>query len=268
MNKATFGIEASWVRDGLTPAGVGESVLAMLRRLEPLSPSMSNWLLVDAPRDSEFFAVPLAQATKDIGAFVEHSLVWKDFDEPMADPEHGYRVIVRGSKSGSEFGAPDTVDICVNAGSKWINDIDFGTGLRFKEYDPTLVTYPIYGGALEVLATVWPCPWALARVWEPDVWPVDRPRPGQERNSESPFEIAWIAYLSAPLAAGLAPPPEIASKPTPGGGVVLSTVETRLDPADTEHMRRSRMLQAILEERVGRDDTGRAAWHAARAGPY
>ena len=84
------------------------------------------------------------------------------------------------------------------------------------------------------------------------------------------FKVAWIAYLSPALAAGLTPPPEIVCERTPGGGMILSAVLDRLDEANPEHMRRSRILEAIMMERVGTQEPPKvgAARLPARVGPY
>ena len=76
------------------------------------------------------------------------------------------------------------------------------------------------------------------------------------------FHMAWMPYLSAPLAKGLVPPPELIAEPTPGGGLLLVAAEERLDPTDPEHLRRSRMLAEIMIEWAGGSDK------PARAGPY
>jgi hypothetical protein len=120
-----------------------------------------------------------------------------------------------------------------------------GGGLQYPN-DPRLVTHPIYKGALRTLADVWPCPWALAI----DSAAKSR-RAGDHPRNRSPFDIAWIGYLSAPLAANLKPPPELAAEPTPGGGVILSGVQAVIDQTNRDHVRRARLLERIVIERVG-----------------
>jgi hypothetical protein len=80
------------------------------------------------------------------------------------------------------------------------------------------------------------------------------------------YNGAWIAYLSAPLAAGLTPPPEIIAEPTPGGGLILSAALERLDPLNPDHARRSEMLRQILEQRV--EGPCFSTDTVARVGPY
>lgn len=53
---------------------------------------------------------------------------------------------------------------------------------------------------------------------------------------------------------------------TPGGGLILSAVQTRIDQSNPDHMRRSRQLEAIMLERVS--EYGRPNAPPARVGPY
>jgi hypothetical protein len=252
-----FSIRADWFDDRLTPSEMAVRIEAMLRRLEPLSRAMSNWLLADEDK-----YVSVLESKASIPSILEHTLEWLHDD----DPDPAYTALIKGSEEPSEFGTAESVHISVTVGGR-SNDFDFEIGgLQFPT-DPDLITYPVYRGALEVLASIWPCPWAAAKVFVPDGPLADR---DADAEPNSVFEAAWIGYLSAPLAAGLRPPPEIVAEPTPGGGVVLSAVPERIDPSNPDHMRRSRMLEAIMLERVGLapPPLRRLALHAAREGPY
>ena len=257
-----FRIHASWTGDSLEPADIGRGLLETFRRLEPLSPVMRNWYLLgaDPPR-----GVPLEQAS-DMAALIKESVTRGDFDEPQ--PELGYRVTAFGWEVPETWDGR-TVQITVDAGSAWSNEVEFevGDALRW-EPDLSLITYPIFKGALEAFAAAWPLPWALAYASvEDDAPPIDaaaRPRP-------SPFEIAWIAYLSAPLAKGLELPAGLVAESTPGGGLVISAVEDRLDQMNRDHMRRSRALEQLMCARVGVGDKHpehHPAAHPPRIGPW
>jgi hypothetical protein len=63
--------------------------------------------------------------------------------------------------------------------------------------------------------------------------------------------MSWLSYLSAPLAAGLEPPADILSERTPDGGLLMIAAEERLDPANPDHMRRSRIIAEIMIARAG-----------------
>jgi len=263
----TYNVRAVWLGGGLTPAAIGQRFLSTLRQLGPLSPAMSNWQLGDPPIPRW---VPLADVAPRMTEVVEHNVQLDDDRDPY--PEDGYCVVSQGSAVPSEFGGPDKIHLAANVGGRWLNKLEFEVGSLVSPPDLLLVTYPIYKGALEALAANWPCPWALAFAFTPSDEPAGRWVNEKDlyARMRAPFEVAWIAYLSAPLAKGLAPPPEIVSERTPGGGVILSAMQERLDPANSEHMRRSRMLEAIMDERVGCVGPYRSqtAELPARVGPY
>jgi len=267
-----FCITSHWKLDELTPAEIGQRSLTMLQRLGHLGAPMGNWLLGDPalPRWSH-----LDEVVHGITGVVQRNVMRDDFGDP--EPGSGYRVIVKGSKTPSEFGASDSANITVKAGSKWRNSVEFELGSFQTPPDLNLVTYSLFKGAVETMASIWPCPWMFAYTWTPDdvprvpwdgvtpIWEWKSPK-GRMRRS---FEIAWVAYLSAPLAKGLAPPPEIICEPTPAGGVILSSAPERLDEANPDHMRRALALEALLDERIGSQGYGPdRVEHPARVGPY
>jgi hypothetical protein len=245
--------------DGLSPSEIGTRTTMMLRRLSPLAPAMSNWRLLDGSGET---ALSMEEPTPVTAALVEAN-VWED-DWGRPDPRLGYSVVVRGAEIVRDEGTPDTIDVAVTAGSKWFNRVDFEVGAPQLPKDFNLITYPIYRGALEAIVSAWPCPWAIAYTFCPDVAPVD----ADTTDRRSPFDAAWIGYLSAPLAMGVKPSPALKTEPTPGGGVIISAVEARIDPSDAQHMRRSRMLEAIMIDAVGVEKGVTAVSHPARVGPY
>jgi hypothetical protein len=199
---------------------------------------------------------------------IERNIVRDDHGEP--ERISGYTVLAFGWAVPETWNAR-TVHITVKAGSTWSNEVEFEIG-DFPRYpsDFSLVTYPIFKGALEAFAAAWPLPWALARTFDSDALPVDAAAYPDRRRSW-PFEGAWIAYLSAPLAKNLSVPPQILSEPTTGGGVVLSALETTIDQMNPDHMQRSRILEQVLRDRIGVGDQYRdygPAPHPPRAGSY
>jgi hypothetical protein len=82
------------------------------------------------------------------------------------------------------------------------------------------------------------------------------PLPSDPTFPYSVFHIPWIAYLSAPLAAGLELPPEIPTERTPDGGLLMIAAEERLDPTNPEHLRRARILAETMIAR-----TGHSSWN-------
>jgi hypothetical protein len=256
LSKLYYSMFARWLADDESPATMGARFLNTLDQLGPVDQAMSNWMFLDTVN---YVVVPMAEVRPTITAFTEHNVSRDDYGEP--DPREGYYLAARGAKIPSEFGTPQTVQVTVDAGSQWINQASFEVGAIGCPPDLALVTYPIYRRALEILASIWPCPWVDAYVFAPNFPPLE---PGVATPIEGGprFRDIWISYLSPSLAAGFAPPADLVCERTPGGGLILSAVQERLDPANPEHMRRSSLLQEIMIERAGEDE------HPARVGPY
>jgi len=70
--------------------------------------------------------------------------------------------------------------------------------------------------------------------------------PGEPTFPDTIFHIPWIAYLSAPLAAGIELTPEILTERTPDGGLLMTATTERLDPTNPEHVRRARILAETM----------------------
>ncbi len=79
MDYLTYSITARWCHDPLPPREIGEAFLETLKRLEPLSPSMNNWLVRDGP---VFHGIPAPTSSSEMAALVEQSLEWKYPDGP------------------------------------------------------------------------------------------------------------------------------------------------------------------------------------------
>ena len=257
-----FKITARWSKDASDATAIGARLLDTFSRLEPIAPVTRNWVMLDGSR-----GVPLKNVETQMTAFVKKRVIRDDYGKP--ERVSGYGMWAYGWEVPETWDAR-TVHVHVNAGSTWWNEVEFEIGDSASAPDFSLVTYPVYKDALEVFATVWPLPWALAYTFNGDAPPVDAPA-NAPLGRWSPFEIAWIAYLSAPLAKGLVAPAEIVAEPTPGGGVLLSAVEATIDQMNPEHMRRSRVLEGLMRERVGVGDLNlsyRPAPHPPRVGPY
>jgi len=142
------------------------------------------------------------------------------------------------------------MNLTITAGATRDNGLDLKAGWYLADPDPAIVTYAAFRSALVTMGSIWPCPWINAYVFSDTYWTTS-PVAGASPFPYSMFHMAWMPYLSAPLAKGLVPPPELIAEPTPGGGLLLVAAEERLDPTDPEHLRRSRMLAEIMIERAG-----------------
>ena len=88
----------------------------------------------------------------------------------------------------------------------------------------------------------------------------DRPMLPQDPTFPySIFHIPWIAYLSAALATGVQLAPEIATERTPDDGLLLIATEDRLDPDNSEHVRRARIIAETMITCTGYQPGGKMA---------
>jgi hypothetical protein len=81
--------------------------------------------------------------------------------------------------------------------------------------------------------------------------------PTEPTFPQSIFHAPWLAYLSAPLAAGVKLPPEIQTEDMADGGLLIVATEERLDPDIPEHVRRSRILAETLIAQTGYRTVGK-----------
>ena len=124
--------------------------------------------------------------------------------------------------------------------------------------DPEVVTYPVFKGALLAINATWPAVWACAYAFRMDYDKVPL-FTGAALFPYSVFHIPWLAYLSAPLGAGIELPPEIKTECTPDGGLLMIAADERLEPTDPEHLRRARILAQIMITRTGYRSASSAA---------
>jgi hypothetical protein len=271
-----YHVRSLWAPDNEGPAEIGGRYLEFLDRLGPLDPAMANWQFLDWV-DLDY--IPLANVAPRIAYFTERNVSRDEGGTP--DARDGYGLFALGAKVETKFGSSQTVGITIIAGSDWNNDISFEVGSVQNPPDLALVTYPIYKGALEAMIQAFACPFAWAKFFVIKEYDRPPPRPPgeplvvrpptQPRSILRPFEGAWIGYLSAPLAAGLAPPKELHPERTPGGGLILSAVQERCDPLNPEHVRRSNLLEAVMTKRAAKpNQLGDLlfARYPLRVGPY
>jgi hypothetical protein len=262
----SYEIELGWYSDAQTAPEIGEKVLQTFDRLRDVSDVMDNWQIIAG---AGYKYVPLAEAAPRIAEIVQDSVNWK-YDNGPDDPAYGFNVFAIGMRTLAEVHKPDTVVLSVTAGSAFDNSVTLEIGGNRQPTDLKAVTYETYLGALSLLASLWPCAWAVGRVYGPAAVETPIDVPGFKGYFTGPFGAPWMAYLSAPLAAGLRAPPEMRSAPTPGGGVVLSAVEGMIDLENPEHVRLAGALRAILETHIGVQPNlpSSPARHEPRKGPY
>ena len=264
MKGVVYSIQSWWHDDLVPPTVVGKRFVGALDRLSELGPEMDNWWTL---KRADLDVITLADARLKIAEIAEDNVTTDDFGEPS--PEEGYWLFAHGSRDYSEFGSSQAVELTATTGARWNNELEFQIGSLLSPPDLSLVTYATYRGALEILASQWPCPWLFVD----GIQHLDREIPhGVPMHPDllPPFQNVWIAYLSPSLAAGVSPSSELTFERTPAGELIMSAVEDRFDPANAEHLRRSRILQFIMTEQVGPAiDSGKSPTSlSARRGPY
>jgi hypothetical protein len=238
----TYSTAANWGRDGLDPPAIGARLLGTLQRTSHLVPPGQRWFILDLKRQK------YSPVTRSLTDIIEANEIPGDFGEP--NPGWGYSVPLFTLTSEQGPPSASSLHLSLTAGSISLNHIRFEIGDSSYPPDYARLSYQIYRDMIGIIAEVWPCPWVFARnIRSPRLHPpadvaVNGP-------AKPPFGGAWIAYLSAPLAKGLAPPEELVAEPTAGGGVFLSATQTLLDQANADEMRRSRVLEKIGQERIG-----------------
>jgi hypothetical protein len=252
-------VHSSWWNDSLSPQELGERVSNMLHELERVDPAMDNWLL-GGPKS--LHGVSFAKAAVDLPKFIQGCVVLDDWRRE--DSASGYRIVISGSEVPQETNRSDAINLRMTVGAEFQNRVNFEVGEPHLPRNARLTSYPIYKGGLIAISHAWQCPWTYASYYSRG-----SPRAGGHPEKPSPFDLAWIAYLSAPLAAGLQAPADLTVESTPGGGMILSAVETMLDQGNPDHVRRTQLLEEILIERIGLSPTVFGpAYHDARKGPF
>jgi hypothetical protein len=277
-----YSIRSQWRGRVDTPSAIGAKLLDTLDALSAVDPFFSNWLIAEFPNPSSgdettdilnMKVIPLASARPRIAEIVENYVVRDDAYEPF--PDDGYHA----HATTNEFTGPRVAGVSVDAGGKY----DGGAWLRTAGWhtgppDLTVVTYPLFKGALLAMNAIWRAPWACAFAFRCGTTSV----PGVEivpglvatkiegvmrvpldpTFPQSIFHIPWIAYLSAEHAAGVAPTRDILTERTPDGGLLVSATTDWLNPDNPEHVRRARI---IAEAMIARFDASSGESRAAKA---
>ncbi|MDR3471413.1 MAG: hypothetical protein P4M09_06950 [Devosia sp.] len=275
MGKLIYDIQSYWHNDIEKPDEIARRFLDNIDSLERIDPTISNWEVGDLTNSTGH---SLSKIRSDMTSLVMRN-IYTHYDDDRPDSRGGYHVFALSTDAPGQDGNNRSKHISIEAGALWRNRAEFSIGSIASPPDLSLVTYPAYRQALDVMASIWPLPWACARAMQwSDVpsrsW---RPPPAGSTKEEwlasmravqppSPIEVPWILYLSAPFLAGLTPPPELTAEPTPGGGVVLSAMLERPDPDNPDHLRRARLLGQIMDQRLGVGDQ-LVGW-GPRTGPY
>jgi hypothetical protein len=228
-----------------------------LDALSGIDPIFAEWQIADFRADSPF---SLVSARSRIAAITESNVARNDFDEPY--PDEGYH----GVALAGMFKDPRSALFNVHAGGKYESDteLEIGDFIRRVLSDLSVVTYPLFKAALLAINRIWRAPWACAQAFRSGTVAVPvnfggvqatridgLPEvPNDPSFPYSIFHVPWMGYLSERLADGITLAPEILTERTPDGGLLMSATEERLDPGNTEHLRRARIVAETLIART------------------
>lgn len=227
--------------DNQSPQEIAQNGVRTLDLLNLIGPPFANWSIVDA--DENY--IPMEEARGQAVRLVEENV---DREDGIPWPRGGY-AFWASTLALPEVPFARSATLSVRAGSPDNNRMTLAVGGFDAPPELDLVTYPGFKAALIALASTWPCPWANAHAFIDGYWRKSTAL-GEPPARFSGFHLAWISYLSAPLAAGLAIPPELIAEPGPNGGLILSAVTEQFDPTNPSHLQRSQILARVMVDQV------------------
>lgn len=249
MNIYNYDARAEWSGNFKRPKQIGVDFLRMIKILSDIYPmpdgvTNSEWGVLDIDSDDE--SAPLTRYLDDFTDYVEHKMCTDEDDE--LDPSGGYWIFSGLDLEPISINRTSNLSFNLQDGSPVRNEFEFEIG-GMTPPDPALVTYAFYKQALLGGLSIWPVDWANVRCLLSDATPaeacVDMTFP------YSGFQMPWMCYLSAARAANVSAPVGVLTERTPDGGLLMIAAETRLDPHDPEHMKRSRILAEFMIAHVG-----------------
>lgn len=234
----------------VSPDWLGSRFLATLDALTQIDSNIfPDWEVGDLPAMKGY---PLATARSRIAEIIEHNNVRYDPDDP--DTEIGYTAVGETTIDAKSH----RMTLRVGQGN-----VRLKAGDEMVTPDPAIVTYPLFRASFLAMNAIWEQQWGCAKAFRSRGVKVPIGTDGGYRWKRLPmipteptfpvsiFHIPWLAYLSAPLAAGVKLPPEIQTETTIDGGLLMIATEERLDPTNPEHLRRARILAETMIARTG-----------------
>ncbi len=236
----SYGLVALWPGRAEGPAEIGAKFLQSLDAFEAIDPLLRTWGYFDehiAPK-----GVSISSLRPKFTQFVEAHINRDDFGEP--DPELGYTIWASNLYRPYRTADNRSTTLLAWAGSIWRNYCVFEIGSPYRPADLSVVTYPLFRSVLLALISIWKPAWASARC---SAWG-DRPAVASKDPTfpYSQYQLPWLSYLCAERAARVAIPPGMLTERTPDGGLLMIAAQTRLDPANREHMLRSKAIAEVM----------------------
>jgi Immunity protein 52 len=232
-----YALRSAWrdrVESLVTLGGKFVETLDALTRIDPVL--FANWELFDLSAPS---SCALAEVRSYIASLVEKNVALDDLGNAL--PDYGYSMVGLAGK----FKDPRSAEFWARAEGKYERTIELKLAHWDVAPDPAIVTYSLFKAALLAINPVWLPSWACAYAFRVDYYKVPLFL-GTALFPFSDFHIPWLAYLSAPLSAGLELHADILTERTPDGGLLMSATEERLDPTNPEHLARARVIAETM----------------------
>jgi hypothetical protein len=252
MGKSAFkySVRLPFAARPVSPEWLGSKFLATLDALTQIDSNIfPDWEVGDLPAMKGY---PLAAARPRIAEIISHNVRRDDLGLPW--PESGYTAVAL-----TTIGARSRrMRFCART---WLGVVWLDAGDAMVAPEPAIVTFPLFKAALLAITAMWQAPWACAQAFRSAYAEVPLEGsssggghrlkrlpmiPAEPTFPQSIFHIPWFAYLSAPLASSVKPPPEIQTERTVDDGLLMIATEERLDPDIPEHVRRARILAETM----------------------
>lgn len=223
MIENDFTISGTWEWRPEGSKEIAERFLDSLDALSAISPHFSSWKFTERNLEIEDLLagekpgqIGLEDVRNRFAEIVERGGQSDVAGNPL--PQLGYQVSTWNGNEKSQID-PFSVTLRVQAGGDRTASRSVTFGTQYDQIpDPSIIAYPVFKATLLALA---------------DKWNVSGARAFSEELSQDwnypalRFDLAWMTFLSAPLAAQIRPPSGIVSERTPGGGLLLVAAEER-----------------------------------------
>ena len=243
MEVNQFEIYSLWSWREETPDELGERMLRNLDALAAISPLFQDWTFLDLFPDAlemnednlQELLFPLDEVRPRMTQMVERGVCQDDDGQP--ESEGGYSVIAFCGENQS----PQAVTLKAHGGGiveGRQREATFETSDSIAA-DPAIVAYPAFKAVLLSLVESWDVDWA--RAYSSEL------RPLWKETYRQRFDLAWITYLSAPLASRIVPPKDALVERTKDGGLLLIAAEETFDASNPMHMAAAQSIAVALE---------------------
>ncbi len=233
MTGNQFLIQGGWESRAEDPAALADGMLRNIDALRAIIPDYGPWWVANLKTGA---AIPLEKARPRMKAIVASRPEVYDDGEPVEGGIH--TVIARNERNNSA----KSLCITLRGGAanpywRYPNKVEIETG--DNEFpDPSIVSYPVFKAVTLAMVEVWRV--AFARVFSRAVM-------SDWRKRTYRFDLSWMTYLSAPLAAQITPPAGVVTERFENGGLLLIAAEETFDVDNIQHMDAARAIRDALE---------------------